>query len=108
MAGRTPVPEAESLSSLAAHRAAMAIYLSMGQVTRVAEISREMAERLGARLTLLHVLPPPHYEFSSMEVGGTVLNELFEARNPDLGFLDPLRQKLHLPPIVEDVGHRLV
>lgn len=38
MAGRTPVPEAESLASLAAHRAAMAIYLSMGQAAAVADI----------------------------------------------------------------------
>jgi precorrin-4/cobalt-precorrin-4 C11-methyltransferase len=38
MAGRTPVPETESLASLASHRAAMAIYLSMGQVSSVAEI----------------------------------------------------------------------
>ena len=38
MAGRTPVPETESLSSLAAHRTAMAIYLSMGQVEEVARV----------------------------------------------------------------------
>lgn len=38
MAGRTPVPETESLASLAAHRAAMAIYLSLGQVAAVADI----------------------------------------------------------------------
>ena len=29
---------------------------------------------------LLHVLPPPHYEFSALEVGGTVLNELYGHR----------------------------
>ncbi|MCL6614598.1 MAG: CapA family protein, partial [Firmicutes bacterium] len=39
-----------------------------------------LAERFGAEVILLHVLPPPHYEFSSMEVGGSVLTELFEAR----------------------------
>ena len=39
-----------------------------------------VAEHLGSRVVLLHVLPPPHYEFSSLEVGGTVLNELFESR----------------------------
>jgi precorrin-4/cobalt-precorrin-4 C11-methyltransferase len=38
VAGRTPVPESESLASLAAHRASMAIYLSMGQIDTVAEI----------------------------------------------------------------------
>ncbi len=39
-----------------------------------------LAEHFGAQVTLLHVLPPPHYEFSSMEVGGTVVSELFAAR----------------------------
>ncbi len=36
--GRTPVPEAESLASLAAHRTAMAIYLSVGQIETVARV----------------------------------------------------------------------
>ena len=36
MAGRTPVPGTEALKSLAAHRASMAIYLSMGLVEDVA------------------------------------------------------------------------
>ena len=39
-----------------------------------------LAEHFAAESTLLHVLPPPHYEFSSMEVGGTVIADLFEAR----------------------------
>jgi len=39
-----------------------------------------LAERFGSEVILLHVIPPPHYEFSSMEVGGTVLNELFASR----------------------------
>jgi nucleotide-binding universal stress UspA family protein len=34
----------------------------------------------GSRLYLLHVLPPPHYEFGAMEVGGSVLEELFRSR----------------------------
>ncbi len=38
MSGRTPVPEAEQLTLLAAHRASMAIYLSIGLVDQVAEI----------------------------------------------------------------------
>jgi precorrin-4/cobalt-precorrin-4 C11-methyltransferase len=38
MAGRTPVPEAEALESLAAHGASMAIYLSMSMIGRVAEV----------------------------------------------------------------------
>ena len=36
MAGRTPVPETEQLEGLAAHKASMAIYLSMGLVNDVA------------------------------------------------------------------------
>jgi precorrin-4/cobalt-precorrin-4 C11-methyltransferase len=36
VAGRTPVPASEELAGLAAHRASMAIYLSMGQIERVA------------------------------------------------------------------------
>lgn len=38
MSGRTPVPEAEALESLAAHKASMAIYLSISMVKKVAEI----------------------------------------------------------------------
>lgn len=35
MAGRTPVPDRESLASLAAHQATMAIYLSTGMIDKV-------------------------------------------------------------------------
>lgn len=38
MAGRTPVPEAESLASLAAHGASMSIYLSAGMAEKVAAV----------------------------------------------------------------------
>ena len=38
MAGRTPVPETESLKSLAAHQATMAIYLSISMIDEVAAI----------------------------------------------------------------------
>jgi len=38
MAGRTPVPEGEALAALAAHKATMAIYLSIGLVQRVVEV----------------------------------------------------------------------
>jgi precorrin-4/cobalt-precorrin-4 C11-methyltransferase len=41
MSGRTPVPESESLASLAAHKASMAIYLSMALVEQVAAILAE-------------------------------------------------------------------
>jgi nucleotide-binding universal stress UspA family protein len=39
-----------------------------------------LAEHCDCEVTLLHVLPPPHYEFSALEVGGAALNELFAAR----------------------------
>jgi precorrin-4/cobalt-precorrin-4 C11-methyltransferase len=38
MAGRTPVPETESLAALAAHRATMAIYLSLSMVDEMTRI----------------------------------------------------------------------
>lgn len=37
LAGRTPVPEAESLSSMASHGASMAVFLSSGMLDRVRE-----------------------------------------------------------------------
>ncbi|MBI4876513.1 MAG: universal stress protein [Acidobacteria bacterium] len=39
-----------------------------------------LAARFDSEVLILHVLPPPHYEFSALEVGGTMLNELFAAR----------------------------
>jgi nucleotide-binding universal stress UspA family protein len=39
-----------------------------------------LARRFQAHLTLLHVLPPPHYEFTALEAGGAVLDDLFAAR----------------------------
>jgi nucleotide-binding universal stress UspA family protein len=39
-----------------------------------------LAARFQSQVTMLHVLPPPHYEFSALEVGGAVLNELFANR----------------------------
>jgi precorrin-4/cobalt-precorrin-4 C11-methyltransferase len=38
IAGRTPVPESENLERLAAHKASMAIYLSIGQAKQVQKI----------------------------------------------------------------------
>jgi precorrin-4/cobalt-precorrin-4 C11-methyltransferase len=43
-AGRTPVPEAESLESLASHGASLAIYLSAGQA---AEVGRALGRAFG-------------------------------------------------------------
>ena len=45
MAGRTPVPESESLASLAAHRATMAVYLSISMVD---EMTRILSTAYGA------------------------------------------------------------
>lgn len=43
MAGRTPVPERESLAALAAHRSSLAVYLSAAQAGRMAEeLGREL------------------------------------------------------------------
>ena len=41
ISGRTPVPERESLRSLASHKASMAIYLSISHVKEVSEILSE-------------------------------------------------------------------
>jgi nucleotide-binding universal stress UspA family protein len=46
-----------------------------------ARYAEAIMQRFGSRLTLLHVLPPPHYEFGAMEVGGSVLEELFRNRS---------------------------
>ncbi|MBC2711479.1 MAG: precorrin-4 C(11)-methyltransferase [Desulfosarcina sp.] len=45
MAGRTPVPETESLTSLATHRATMAIYLSISMVD---EMTRILSDAYGS------------------------------------------------------------
>ena len=45
-----------------------------------ARYAESMHRRFGSRITLLHVLPPPHYEFGAMEVGGSVLEDLFRNR----------------------------
>ncbi len=51
-----------------------------GRSNGAARYLEALAEHSDAAATFLHVLPPPHYEFSSMEVGGTVVSELFETR----------------------------
>lgn len=45
-----------------------------------ARYAEAMHRKFGSRITLLHVLPPPHYEFGAMEVGGSVLEDLFRNR----------------------------
>lgn len=39
-----------------------------------------LMRRFSSRLALVHVLPPPQYEFGAMEVGGSVLEDLFRNR----------------------------
>ncbi|MFB3778901.1 MAG: universal stress protein [Bryobacteraceae bacterium] len=39
-----------------------------------------LASLFHSEVTLLHVLPPPHYEFGAMEPGGAALTELYAAR----------------------------
>ncbi len=51
-----------------------------GRCIGAARYAQALAARFGSEITLLHVLPPPHYEFSALEVGGSVLNELFATR----------------------------
>lgn len=46
-----------------------------------ARYAESMHRKFGSRVTLLHVLPPPHYEFGAMEVGGSVLEDLFRNRS---------------------------
>ena len=52
-----------------------------GRCHGAARYAEALGARYGAEVTLLHVLPPPHYEFSALEVGGSVLNELYAARS---------------------------
>ncbi len=46
-----------------------------------ARYAEALSDHFGAQVVLLHVLLPPHYEFSSLEVGGTVVDELFATRD---------------------------
>ena len=39
-----------------------------------------LVSHFGSETILLHVQPPPRYEFSTMEIGGTLISEFFEAR----------------------------
>lgn len=51
-----------------------------GRCRGAARYVEALASRFDSEVTVLHVLPPPHYEFSVLEVGGTVLNDLYAAR----------------------------
>jgi nucleotide-binding universal stress UspA family protein len=45
-----------------------------------ARYAATIARHFHSRVTLLHVLQPPHYEFAALEVGGPMLSELFANR----------------------------
>ena len=45
-----------------------------------ARYAEALAKQHGAEVTMLHIIPPPHYEFASMEAGSTALAELYANR----------------------------
>ncbi|HVN05543.1 MAG TPA: universal stress protein [Bryobacteraceae bacterium] len=45
-----------------------------------ARYAKMMADHFHSELTLLHVLTPPHYEFGALEIGGSMLTELYSNR----------------------------
>ena len=46
-----------------------------------ARYAKILADHFHSELTLLHVLAPPHYEFGALEIGGSMLSELYENRS---------------------------
>ena len=46
-----------------------------------ARYARLLADRYQSEITLLHVLAPPHYEFGALEIGGSMLTELYRTRS---------------------------
>jgi nucleotide-binding universal stress UspA family protein len=45
-----------------------------------ARYAEAIAAKHGSEITLLHVVPPPHYEFTAMEAGSAALAELYSNR----------------------------
>jgi nucleotide-binding universal stress UspA family protein len=45
-----------------------------------ARYAKALADHFHSSLTLLHVIPPPHFDIGPLEAGGTMLPELFQAR----------------------------
>src|SRR5262249_53309636 len=45
-----------------------------------ARYAKNLATQFDSELTLLHVLTPPHYEFGALEIGGSMLSELYVNR----------------------------
>jgi nucleotide-binding universal stress UspA family protein len=46
-----------------------------------AHCARALAARFDSEVVLLHVLPPPQYDFGAMDAGGTMLAELYRSRS---------------------------
>jgi len=46
-----------------------------------ARYAKTLADHFQSELTLLHVLTPPHYEFGALEIGGSMLSELYSNRS---------------------------
>lgn len=49
-----------------------------------ARYGKILADQFHSELTLVHVLPPPHYEFSGLEIGGAMLSELYNTKAAQL------------------------
>jgi precorrin-4/cobalt-precorrin-4 C11-methyltransferase len=75
MAGRTPVPEAESLASLAAHQATMSIYLSIAMVDDMQQILTEAYGPDGACAVVVRASQP------DQQVVWTTIGNLADAVN---------------------------
>ncbi|HLY16457.1 MAG TPA: universal stress protein [Bryobacteraceae bacterium] len=45
-----------------------------------ARYAKTLVDHFHSELTLLHVLTPPHYEFGALEIGGSMLTELYANR----------------------------
>lgn len=45
-----------------------------------ARYAEALAERYGGEVTMVHVIPAPHYEFGALEAGGSMVGELYASR----------------------------
>lgn len=78
ISGRTPVPEKESLLSLAAHRASMAIYLSAGMA---GEVARLLAPVYGSQAPCVVAYKVSHPEEKIIFTSLDALAEMMESSN---------------------------
>ena len=52
-----------------------------GRCRGAARYAEALANRFDSEILMLHVLPPPHYEFSVLEAGESALRELYAAQS---------------------------